>query len=161
MALQPEFISVDDLEAIDDVVDVMASFTQRGRGWINVSADVADDAVRQHRSSLTGFFRRSSPEVALGTWMPSPLSPPGSPQQLGVQHALGTRIAPFLDEWGLPLRPEWRRVQDSPRRGLLVEAPADASPGEVLRWLLGVTRAATVPETLGSWTLSVYRGRDG
>lgn len=161
MALQPEIINVDGTDQIDDVLEAMASFTERGRGWINVRPDVADDLLAPQRSSLTQFFRRTSPQVALGTWMAPAVEPPGSPQQIGVQHALGTRIVPLLDEWGLSLPPDWRRRQDSPRRGLLVDVPEGESPEVVMRWLLGVTVAATQSETSGTWTLSVYQGRGG
>lgn len=159
MTLRPETVELDDPDDLGGLIETMRSFTDRGHGWINVRPDVAADAAPVTGTALSRFFRRNSPDVALGTWMaPSPDSP-DAPQLLGLQHGLGARIAPLLDSWGVPLAPTWRRTQDSPRRGLLVSVPAEESHETVLRWLLTVTTSATRRKTAGTWTVSIFEGR--
>ena len=161
MALRPEHLVIDDPEQLDEVLGIMATFTERGRGWINVQPEVPPDAAPAHRSALSQLFRRNSPEAALGTWMPPSTDSPDEPQNLGVQHALGERIAPHLADWNVALGASWQRLQDSPRRGLLVAVPASEPHDVVLRWLLDVVLIATRPETTGRWHVAVYVGRDG
>ncbi len=161
MALHPQIIELDDRDRIEPVLDAMATFTRAGRGWVNLQPEIAPDAVPPARSALTQYFRRNSPEAALGTWMPPPTDSPDAPQNLGVQHALGARLSPLLEDWHLALAAGWRRSQDSPRRGLLVTVPSDEPHASVLRWLLDVTLLATVPETTGRWQVSLYTGRGG
>jgi hypothetical protein len=157
MALRPEIIVIDDPDHVADVLDAMAGFARRGQGWVNVQPEVAPDALPPARSALTQYFRRNSPEAALGTWMSAPAG--AAEATLGVQHALGARIGPHLGDWQLALHDGWRRTQDSPRRGLLVAVPADEAHARVLRWLLDVTLHATRPETTGRWEASLYAGR--
>jgi len=157
MALHPEIVIIDDPAHVESVLDAMNGFAERGQGWVNVQPEISPDAVRPTRSGLTQYFRRNSPDAALGTWMAPPAG--GAEANLGLQHALGERIGPHLDGWNLALREGWRRVQDSPRRGLLVSVPASESLEVVLGWLLDVTSLATRPETTGHWTVSLYPGR--
>ena len=158
MALHPEIVTIVDLEHTERVTMAMANFTARGRGWINIEPELPPDVAPSDRAPLTRYFRRNSPEVALGTWMP-PIERDDSPQQVGLQHALGVRIAPYLEKWNLVLPEGWRRVQDSPRRGLLLAVPADTAHDEVLSWLLRAIVAATRKETTGRWTATIYEGR--
>lgn len=159
MTLHPDIITVDDPDEIGHVLEVMALYTQRRRGWINVEPDVAPDAAPSNRSPLTNFFRRHGPEIARGTWIPPAYDLPEAPQSLGLEHDLGTRIVPLLAEWGLPLGEGWHRDQDSPRRGLIATAPQIASHEAILRWLLAVTEATSRRKTAGTWTLHAYEGR--
>lgn len=161
MALHPDIIELDDRDRIEPVLEAMASFARAGRGWVNIQPEISPDAQPPTRSALTQYFRRNSPEAALGTWMPASADSPGGPQNLGVQHALGVRLGPLLGDWNLTIPEGWRRAQDSPRRGMLVTVPAKEAHGGVLKWLLDVTLLATRPETTGRWQVSLYAGRGG
>lgn len=159
MALKPEIIVIDSPDQLGPVLDAMATFAERGRGWINIQPEISPDAAPPTRSALTQYFRRNSPDASLGTWMPGTDDTNDARQQIGLQHALGERITPHLTEWNLELGPDWRRSQDSPRRGLLVSVPSDEPHDVVLRWLLDVTLLTTRPATTGRWQASLYAGR--
>lgn len=159
MTLRSETFEIVDADEVDPILALMGECAANGRGWINVQARIAADAAPPNRSALTRYFRRNSPDAALATWMPS--TPDGSDgrQSLGVQHALGARISPLLTEWGIPPAEAWRRLQDSPRHGLLLSVPTDEAHGPILRWMLQVTVAATTRRTDGTWQVTWFPGR--
>lgn len=158
MALHPEVFEIDDPEDPSEVVESMDTLAYQQRGWINIRPVIPPDAIAPARSMLSQFFRRNSPEVALGTWMPE-TTKAGPRQLVGIQHALGEKLSPRLHHLGLTPPEGWRRMQDSPRRGLLVVVPPDEDHLTVLRWLLELTVAITRVETTGAYEISVYPGR--
>ncbi len=159
MALHPEVFVLENPDQPEPVLDEMARLAARGRGWINIRPEIPPDAVAPARSMLSQFFRRNSPDVALGTWMPDAANKAGPRQMLGVQHALGSKVSPMLTGLGLTPPEGWRRMQDSPRRGLLVVVPDEEDHAEVLSWLLQLIVAVTRIETTGAFEVSVYEGR--
>lgn len=159
MALKPMIIELDDLEHLSPVLDVMRECTETGHGWINVQAEVDPDDLPPPPSLLTQIIRRSSPDAALGTWTPPMTGQPKAPQNIGVQHRHGTKLIPLLDDFGIERPETWRRIQDSPRRGLVVAVPHDTPHEEVLSWLLRLVMAATPLQTTGRWLIARHPGR--
>ncbi len=159
MAPRPTIIAIDDLGDLDAVLEVMADYARAGVGWINVQPDVPPESAPPPPTFLTWFTRRNTPDAALGTWTPPAGGQAAAPQYLGVQHRLGNRLLPLLGDLGLE-RPEgWHRVQDSPRRGLVMTAPGDADHAFVLEWLLRLTEGASTVSTTGGWTARAHAGR--
>lgn len=159
MALHPETFELDDPEQPSRVLDEMSRLIAQGHGWINLRPEIPPDVTAPGRSMMSQFFRRNSPDVALGTWMPDAAHKSGPRQVLGLQHGLGTKVRPLLGDLGLSPGERWRRIQDSPRRGLLVGVPAEEDHLTVLRWLLELTVAVTRVPTTGVWEVTVYEGR--
>ena len=159
MALKPTIIELDDLDHLDPALEVMRACTTNGRGWMNVQAEIEPDALPSPPSLITQLIRRSSPDAALGTWTPPMAGQPDAPQNLGVQHRYGTKLIPLLDDLGVERPETWRRVQDSPRRGLVVAVPHDTPHDEVLSWLLRLVQAATTLPTTGRWLVACHAGR--
>jgi hypothetical protein len=88
----------------------------------------ADDVLP--RQALTAIFGNKGPSLPLATWTPG---------EIGLQHGLGIRAAPWLKDHDVPVPDEWYVVTDSPRRGLVVRT-YDTPIEDVLTWLV---RAAT------------------
>lgn len=142
----------------DDLSGIVARMDELdARGWINISPVLPDDLEVPARGALTLIFGARGPSVPMATW-----TPPGSenPPRMtfGVEHGSGPRALARLDEVGLGLRPGWRKVQDHPKRGLVVIARPDESHEEVLWWLLAVSHALTDIDLPGRWTARVYGG---
>lgn len=159
MALKPTMIELDDLDHLGPALDVMQECTARGHGWINVQAEIEPDSLPAPPSLLVQIIRRNSPEAALGTWTPPLAGQANAPQNIGVQHRHGAKLIPLLDDFGVERPETWRRIQDSPRRGLVVAVPHDTPHDEVLSWLLRLVRAATPLPTTGRWLVAHHAGR--
>lgn len=160
MALKPTIIEVDDLSHLAPVLEEMRKCTVSGHGWINVQAEIDPDDLPPPPSLITQIIRRSSPDAALGTWTPPLAGQPGAPQNLGIQHRHGTKLIPLLDDLGVERPETWRRIQDSPRRGLVIAVPHDTPHDEVLSWLLRLVQAATTLHTTGRWLVARHTGRN-
>jgi hypothetical protein len=130
------------------------------RGWLNLQPGIREEDAPPPTSVLGLIFSSPSHEVPVCTWVPGHVGRHGlEPDEVGVQHATGTRVVARLAGLGLPLPEGWRWTQDHPRRGLVVRTPLGASHTEQLDWLLRVgTALATVPLT-GDWRALVYDGR--
>ncbi|MBS1848776.1 MAG: hypothetical protein JST73_10905 [Actinobacteria bacterium] len=159
MPLEREVIGIEGPDDLDAVLAAMRSFTEAGAGWCNVQPDLAPGTEPPSGSVMSRWFRRNSPDAALGTWMAPPSYPQNAPATIGIQHGLGVRTRPLLGNVGSSPPESWRCTQDSPRRGLVLTVPADAPLEGTIRWLLGATAALTRVETLGSWTVTAFRGR--
>ncbi len=159
MALHPTIIEVDGVDDLGEVLEAMHAIAATGAGWLNLQPEVPPEQQPPPASALTQLIRRNSPDAALGTWTPADPAQPDAFQHVGVQHHLGNRLLPLLDTMGLTRPDGWRRVQDSPRRGLVMAAPHDESAEVILRWLLDLTVAATTLQTAGRWRVSVHQSR--
>ena len=84
----------------------------------------------------------------LATWTPG---------ELGLQHGLGARAAPWLADHGCPVPDEWYVAVDNPKRGLVVktyQAPAK----ETLTWLVRASDLACPLDAVLPWQ-AVVRSR--
>jgi len=150
---EPEIIDFkpDDRAA---VLARMEGLTESGKGWINLSPALTDDAELPERSATFGIFSGRGPDVPLCTWVPAT---PKTPVQLGMQHGAGTKAAPLLKDMGLPVPQGWRVSQDHPRRGLVIIVPADATNEAILEWLVTAGTALSAHlKTAGWWRAGVY-----
>ena len=147
-------------ERADEVVAVMASMSEAGRGWMNFEPAVHVDDVPPEGSGAFSLFSGRGPAVPLGTWTPGSVSRRGraEPAMLGLQHPSGAKAKPLLVERGHPVPDGWVVVQDHVRKGLVVAVPAEIESGVALRWLLHAAKLlSTVPLT-GAWRAAVYPG---
>lgn len=155
MALTPDEeleLDEDDLAA---VTEVLAELTAAGSGWVNLRPEVEQGHEPPPRSWLALIFSARGEAVPFVTWTPP--SEPGGRSTLGIEHGSGPRALDRLGEHDLGLRPGWLKVADHPRRGLVVTAPGDVAPGDVLWWLLASSHALSTVPLSGAWRASVYR----
>jgi hypothetical protein len=137
----------------DAVVERMAALADAHRGWVNlrplVPGDDADDGAPVRAAGIFGVFGGTGPPVPLCTW---------TPEEVGIQHAAGPKVARRLVELRAPPVPDgWGVTQDHPKRGLVVRPSPDASVAEVLRWLVAVGEALCQRPVSGWWLAAVYR----
>jgi hypothetical protein len=118
-----------------------------GARYANVIPGV-DAAPPRPQSPLSDLFRARGPDVPLATW---------TPDEVGIQHATGTKALDRLATAGVPLPPGWRRLEDHPRRGLVVRPAPDAPIAEVVRWLLAALEVLNPHPVTGPWIAAVSR----
>ena len=150
MAAPPEYIDFrpDDRAGVLAGMDVLA---KAGKGWINLSPALDDDAPPP-RVSTFGLFSGRGPDVPLCTWVPGP------PVEVGIQHGAGPKVTKILAELGEPVPDGWRVTQDHSRRGLVALVPEGTGNEATLDWLLraGAVLAADL-QLAGWWRAAVYR----
>jgi hypothetical protein len=155
MALTPD----QDLEFDEDdlvaLTGVLAELTGAGSGWVNLRPEVEQGQEPPPRSWLALIFSARGDAVPLATWTPPAAA--GERSTLGIEHGSGPQALARLGEHDLGLRPGWLKVADHPRRGLVVTAPGDADPGDVLWWLLAASHALSTVPLSGAWRASIYR----
>jgi len=137
------------------VVGRMRAMLEAHAGWVNLEPDVPDDEALP---PVGGIFSARGPAVPLCTWTPPAVNRKGvvGPQQLGVQHGIGAKARPRLRELRLEVPPGWVVRGDHPKRGMVIELPADTDPDVALDWILAAGEAlATVPVT-GRWHAAFY-----
>jgi hypothetical protein len=108
------------------------------------------------RSALASLVGSRGPTVPLATWTPAGRREPAT---VGIHHGEGPRGVDLLAERGVALPEGWRKLQDHPKRGLVLVPPPAATPAEVdpvLAWVLRATGAlCPVPRT-GEWRAYCY-----
>jgi hypothetical protein len=140
-------------------VAVLARLTERGEGWANFASDLGEGNPDRESG---GFFSGRGPRAPHATYVPArPRRTGRSPSaQLGIEHAAGPKAARRLADGGLPVPPSWRVRQDHPKRGLVLDVPADAEPASVIDWLLAAAGLlASVPLADG-WLAEVWEPAD-
>lgn len=144
----------------DDRQPVVAAMVELaalpGTGWVNFDAGVDKDVRVPSRSAFGSLFSARGPDLPHCSWVPEP----NAPTSIGIQYASGPRALTRLADAGLTLPSGWRRLQDHPRRGLVLAVPAGSSPGdldEVLVWLLRAGRELSTVPLSGYWLATVHR----
>lgn len=141
----------DDLGAVLDLQAELAALDPPG--WINFRPEVEPGHEPAPRSMLVSVFSAKGDPTPFATWMPQP---GGRRVTLGIEHGSGPKALDRLAAAEWPLPEGWLKLNDHPRRGLVVVAPA-TDPETTLRWLLLAAHAlSTVPLT-GDWTALAYR----
>ena len=155
MAVTPD----EDLELDEDdlgaLTGVLAELTSAGAGWVNLRPEVEAGEEPPPRSWLALIFSARGEAVPFATWTPP--STPGGRATLGIEHGSGPQALARLGEHDLGLAPGWLKVADHPRRGLVVTAPGDADPADVVWWLLAASHALSTVPLSGAWRASIYR----
>lgn len=158
MADPDEELQFDEAEPTP-IVTRMAQQTDAGAGWINLLPEIDDDVEVPTSRSLFSFFSARGPSIPLATWAAGAPGKRGPGRaSIGIQHAAGPKALARLAGVGLVRPAGWVKVQDHPRRGVVITVPAGADNEDVLHWLLSATHAlSTVPLT-GGWLARVYTG---
>jgi hypothetical protein len=148
----------EDPDQIGAVVDRMVRLAAAADGWINLLPGIPEEAAPEAPSGLFPMFSPRYPGATMATWFPPhPGRGTRDVQTVGVTHSVGARVRPGLAEVGLDVPEGWRLVQDHPRRGLIVAAPAGADHAEVLGWALYVTATVSSLPMTGRWRADVYQ----
>ncbi len=136
----------------------METMAAAGSGWINLSPGLDVDVPPPTRTGLAALLGSRGPTVPLGTWSPAHRRDPAT---VGIHHGEGTKAVAQLADRGVLLPDGWRRLQDHPKRGLvLVPTPAASAAelDEVLAWLLRATGALCPVRRTGEWRAYCYPG---
>ncbi len=154
MADPDEELEFDEAETAP-VLARMQQQTEAGRGWINLSPGIDEDVDVPPTRTLFSFLSARGPALPLATWS---AGPPGKRASIGLQHAGGPKALARLAEVGI-IRPSgWLKVQDHPRRGLVITVPPGEDHDEVLYWLLSAAHALSAVPLTGDWLARVYSG---
>jgi len=127
----------------------------RRRGWMNLQPVPVHEEEAATTTSI--FSGPSPPKLPLCTWKVEERR--GRIETtLGIQHGVGSRIAPHLRQAGVSAAPGWRVLQDHRRRGLVLQVPPDAEHEVVLDWLMRAGQLLALVDTTGSWAAELYEG---
>lgn len=140
------------------VLAAMADLVTAGAGWLNLRPLVEQEDLPPP-PGLASLFSAKGPPLPIATWVPAPRrdGTATGPASVGLQHPVGRKVATRLVEAGLRPPATWRGRQDNPRRGLVVEVPADEDPAVVLDWLLRTMVELSPMPLAGEWRAEVYR----
>lgn len=139
------------------VVAYMDDLGGRHGGWINLQPGIRPEDVPPAPTPLGALFSTSLHDVPVCTWVPGKSGRRGvEPDTIGVEHASGPKALARLASQDLPLPAQWRWVQDSPRRGLVVRPPLDTAHVEVLDWLLRAGALLTTVPLTGEWQAEIH-----
>ena len=138
------------------VVDRMVGMAAAGSGWINLSPGLDVDVPPPTRTGLAALPGSPGPTVPLGTWSAARGREPAT---VGVHHGEGPKGLALLADRGVELPEGWRRLQDHPKRGLVL-VPLPASTADefdvVLDWVLRATGALCPVRRTGEWRAYCY-----
>lgn len=144
----------------EQILDRMAARTEAGTGWINLLPEISDDIEIPPSGGLFGFLSARGPSIPLATWSAGAPTKRGPGRaSIGLQHAGGPKALARLAEIGLIRPPGWLKVQDHPRRGLVITVPPGEDDDDVLHWLLSAAHALSAVPLTGDWLARVYTGR--
>jgi hypothetical protein len=93
------------------------------------------------RSGLMSIFSNRGPSVPLATWTPG---------EIGLQHGLGGRAAPWLSDHGCAALTEWYVAADNPRRGLVLKTYATPA-ADTITWLVRATNLVCPFDVVFPW----------
>lgn len=144
-----------------EVEDAMRDLSARGDGlgWVNIGPALTEAQHRQvpAQSTLGSWFSARGPLLPLATWTPPMSGVKPRPVTIGIEHGAGPRAIEKLRGAGLPLPSGWRKLQDHPKRGIVVEVPASSDHRLVLKWLLNACWALCGIEIDDQWSAVVNR----
>ena len=136
----------------DDALDALRSIGA-GRGWCNVTPNVLDDDVGEHRVNALGLWITKGVPVATFLTAP-PRKGLDQPSTLGLLHAHGRlgreNIATMIGDAPFEL------TQDHRQRGLLFEVPHATSVDLVLDVMCTLTEAVNDYEFSGTWQMTRF-----
>lgn len=133
-------VDLDDLTLAAEAMDRLAA---AGGGWIDVVPAGVDPPPP---TSIWGRINGRGPSVPRLTWTAPTTGRRREQAALGIEHATGTKAFDRLAAAGHPTPAGWRRLQDHPMRGLVVEPAPDATATDVLRWGLRAVQVLAAPD---------------
>ena len=139
------------------LIDIVEQLAVEHRGWVNVGPDLADDDAARRRG---GWFSARGPAAPNATFLAGQARRSGrhDPDQIGIEHASGTKAARRLAEGGHPVPQGWTVRQDHPKRGLVVQLPVGIPAGDVVAWLLEAAGLLCRVPTGDDWRAEVWEG---
>jgi hypothetical protein len=155
MALKPTEelpFSEDDLIPVEAIVTELAA---AGAGWVNFTPEVEPGQEPPPRNLFATIFSARGDLVPFATWTAP--EQPGGRATVGIEHGSGPQALARLTEHGVGLGAGWLKVVDHPRRGLVVTAPGNAEPADVVWWLLAASHALSPVPLTGDWLAKIYR----
>jgi hypothetical protein len=159
MVAEPLMIEFDEGER-SAVVQRMVVMATKREGWANFTPGLDVDFPPPSRPALTGLFTSRGPDVPLATWSPPDRPSEREPAKIGIQHPRGPKAVEWLAGEGIAVPEGWRRLQDHPRRGLVLAVPHSTDPVELdatLDWLLRATGKLCPIRRTGEWRALCYR----
>lgn len=145
-----------DEDHLDAITASMTEMTEVAAGWINFTPAVEPGHEPPPRTLFATIFSANGDAVPLATW--SAPSRVGGRAQIGIEHGSGPKALARLADQQLALPDGWLKLNDHPRRGLVVVTAASATADDVLWWLLAATHALSVVPLTGDWLASIYAG---
>lgn len=142
------------------VVERMRQLAAAGGGWVNLQPAIVEDEQPPPPRGMAILFGANPQPVPVCTWVPGRAGRKERvPDQVGVQHGMGSRVLAQLAADGLPLPHGWRWQQDNPRRGVVVELPLGTDPADALAWLLQAGERLAAVSITGEWRALVHPPR--
>ncbi len=153
MAAEPDVVAFapDDPAALTQVIDQLSS---AGHGGVNVYPGVDPAVLPGEREGWLAIFTNRGPGLPQATYVA--VAPPGR-ATLGLRHGLGTTVTKHLTEEGVVTPDAWRKLNDHPKRGLVLSLPADIAPGAVAGWVVAALDAVVPAKPDRDWVLETYR----
>lgn len=146
------------------LVDAMRELRTRHAGWVNFRPRLGDDDTGggdppAARAGLFGLVSSKGTAVPWCTWVPGAEGRRGpEPDSFGLQHPAGVRARDLLRPAGVLLPDGWRLLSDHPRRGLVIEAPPDTDPDEIVTWLLRAAAVLAQGPMPDRWIAAIHDG---
>lgn len=139
------------------VVEQMDRLGESHSGWVNLRPSLDPEEEPASPRGIGGLFSSASHDSPVCTWVAGRLQRHGvEPDSLGIQHSAGTRAFAQLVSLGVAVPDGWRRVQDHPRRGLVLLAPAGTDHYVEVDWLLGAATLLSRVRLTGEWVCEVH-----
>ena len=156
MATTPSSVVEFSEDDLDPIVALMAELTEANAGWINFSPQVEAGYDTPPRTLFAQVFSANGEKVPLSTW--SAPTRPGGRATVGIEHGSGPKALARLAQHDLALPNGWLKLNDHPRRGLVVVTGGGSSDDDVLWWLLASSHTLSVVPLTGGWEATVFRG---
>lgn len=158
MSGEPTYLRFDADDPTDLVVAVEALLEAGRGGWVNVEPDVDDDdAVDDDQFGLFKLFSARGPAVPMATVVAPHLGGRRPvPASIGLQHGAGPKALDQLADGGVRPGSGWRQRQDHPKRGLVLELPADVAGDEVVAFVIEACRCLCPFPTGRRWYAMIH-----
>ena len=146
-----------DGDDLGDLVEARREVSNSPGSWVNVEPDV-DDSMRADVPGLFQWFSARGPQIPVGTFVAG--SDRDRPS-IGLDHGTGRGAGNRLALAGIAIAEPWMLRQDHPKRGLVWEFAASASPpaGPVADLLVQGTALFCPLPTDGRFRVAVHTPR--
>jgi hypothetical protein len=143
-----------------EVLEAMTTIERAGDGWVNLLPGIDPDDAPPPPRGLTAILAPKTPGAVMATWAPQARARRSAQgATVGLLHSAGRFAARQLAGLGAPVPDGWIVRQDNPRRGLIVEAPADTPESDILEWMIAATTALCTLPLTGNWNAVIYLPR--
>jgi hypothetical protein len=123
--------------------------------WSNLTLEVDEERFIPDNVMFSIVAARG-PSVPMATVTAATSGKREEPAAVGIEHRAGTKAGVQLREAGMETPPEWRLVQDHPRRGLVFTLPAEVDTTVLARWILDALRVLNRAPVLSGVTYESY-----